>query len=78
MRRAPAASLSLRLEIVHVAVLVAEALRLAQADAVDDGGVVELVGDDGVFVVEQRLEQAAVGVEAGAVEDRVLGAEETR
>ena len=30
----------------------------------------------GVLLAEQRLEQAAVGVEARGVEDRVLGAEE--
>ena len=74
--RAPAASLSLRLQVGHVVVLVAEPLGLAEPDAVDDAGVVQLVGDDGVFRAQQRLEQAAVGVEAGGVEDRVLGAEE--
>ena len=36
------------------------------------------VGDDRVLRAEERLEQAAVGVEAGAIEDRVLGAEEAR
>jgi hypothetical protein len=43
---------------------------------VDDGGVVEGIGDDGVFGTEQGLEQTAVGVEAGGVEDGVFGAEE--
>jgi hypothetical protein len=38
--------------------------------------VVQLVGDDRVLGAEQRLEQAAVRVEARAVEDRVLRAEE--
>jgi hypothetical protein len=33
--------LELALEVVHVVVLVDEALRLAEADAVDDAGVVE-------------------------------------
>jgi len=42
----------------------------------DDGGVVELVGDDDVLVGEDGFEQAAVGVEARAVEDGVVGAEE--
>ena len=66
LKRAPAASAScsLRLQIGHVVVAVAEALRLAQADAVDDAGVVQLVADDRVLLAEQRLEQAAVGVEA--------------
>jgi hypothetical protein len=30
------------LKVVHVTVAIAEALRLAEADAVDDGGVVQL------------------------------------
>jgi len=38
--------------------------------------VVERVRDDDVLLAEQRLEQAAIGVEAGAVEDRVVEAEE--
>jgi hypothetical protein len=50
--------------------------RLAQADAVDDGGVVQRIGDDGVVLVEQRFEHAAVGVEGRRVQDGVLGAEE--
>ena len=70
--------LQARFELVHVVVRVAEALRFAQADAVDDAGVVQRVADDRVLFVEQRLEQAAVRVEARRVEDRVLGAEEAR
>jgi hypothetical protein len=70
-----AVAASVRLELVHVAVRVAEAPGLAQPDAVDDRRVIELVGDDRVLLVEQRLEEAAVGVEAGAEEDRVVGAE---
>src|SRR3546814_20799304 len=59
-----------------VAVRVAVAPGLAQPHAVDDRGVVERVGDDGIVLAQQRLEQAAVGVEAGGVEDRVALAEE--
>src|SRR5690606_20579280 len=55
----------LLLQVGHVAVGVAVTLRLAQAHAVDDRGVVERVGDDRVPFAQQRLEQAAVGVEAG-------------
>ncbi len=64
--------LQLRLEIGHVAIGIAEALRLRETDAIDDGGVVEAVGDDGVFLAEQWLEHAAIGIEAGGVEDRIL------
>ena len=34
--------------------------------------------DHAVLLAQERLEQAAVGVEAGRVEDRVVGAEEAR
>ena len=70
--------LQLRLQVVHVGVRVAVAGRLAQADAVDDRRVVERVGEHRVAFLQQRLEQAAVGVEAGGVEDGVVGAQKAR
>ena len=75
VRRAPRGRRELRLEVGHVAVLVAEPLRLRQPHAVDDRGVVELVADDRVLGVEQGLEDAAVRVEAGREQDRVFGPE---
>ena len=77
-RRLPCVALSFASRSFDVVVLVAMALGLAEPDAVDDRRVVERVGDDRVLLAEQRLEQAAVRVEARAVEDRVLGAEELR
>ena len=68
--------LELLFQVGHVVVLVAEPLGLAEPDAVDDAGVVQFVRDDGVLGAEKRLEQAAVGVEARRVEDRVVHAEE--
>jgi hypothetical protein len=38
--------------------------------------MVQGVGDDGVVLAQQRLEQAAVGVEAGRIQDGVVLAEE--
>ena len=64
-----------RLQLVHVGVGEAVALRLAEPDAVDDRGVVQRVGDDRVLGAEQRLEQPAIGVEAGGEEDGVVLAE---
>jgi hypothetical protein len=66
------------LELGHVRVGIAEALGLAQSHAVDDRGVVELVGDDGVALAQDGLEEPSVGVEAGRVEDGVVGAVEAR
>ena len=42
-----------RFEVRHVPVGVAEALRLAEPDAVDNRGVVQGVGNDGVFRTEE-------------------------
>ena len=70
--------LQLLFEVGHVAVRVAEALRLAETDAVDDRRVVEGVGDYRVIGPEKRLEDAAVRVEARAEEDAVVGLGEVR
>ena len=67
-----------RFQLNHVVVGVAETLRFTQANTVDDGGVVQGVGDNRIFCAEQGLEQAAVGVEAGGVENRVFHSEEVR
>ena len=63
------------LQFAHVGVGVAVAHGLRQAHAVDDRGVVERIGDDRVLGAEKRFENAAVGVEAGGVENRILRAE---
>ena len=63
------------LQLGHVGVGVAVAHGLAQTHAVDDRRMVQRVGDNGVLLTENRFEDASVGVEAGGVEDRVLGAE---
>ena len=39
--------------------------------------MVQLIADDGIFFAEQRLKQSAVGIETGAVQNGVLGAEKS-
>ena len=63
-------------QVEHIVVAVPVPAGLAQAYPVDDGGVVQLVGDDGVLGAQQGLEQAAVGVEAAGIEDGVVHAQE--
>ena len=63
------------LQLSHVGIGIAVALGLAQPHAVDDGGMVQRVADDGVLLGEQRLEHAAVGIEASGIENGVLGLE---
>jgi len=66
--------LELGFKVFHVVVQIAVALGLAQAHAVDDGRVVQLIRNDRVLRPKQRLKQTAVGVEAGGIEDGVVGA----
>ena len=54
---------------------VAKPLRFAEPDAVNDRRVIQFVADHGVFRAEQRFKQAAVGVEADGIKDRVFGPE---
>ena len=68
----------LRLKVCHVSVLVAIAGGLAETDAVDDRGVIEFVGDDGIAVVEEDFEDASVCVEARREQDRCVGAKQAR
>lgn len=59
-------------ELPQVAMLIAVLLRLAETDAVDDGGVVQLVGDDGVLGAEENLKDACICVKAARIEDSIL------
>ena len=60
------------LQVIHIVVAIAKSLRLAEPDTVDDAGMIERVADDRVIGRQKRFEQAAVGVEAGRIEDRVI------
>src|SRR5262249_31781917 len=59
-------------ELGHVGVVIAEAFGFAEANAVNDAGVIQLVRQDGVLIVEQGLEESAIGVEAGGVQNRIV------
>src|SRR5579883_2676020 len=49
-----------------------KSLRLRKPYAVNDAGVVQLIGNHSVLLLEQCLKQPAIGVKTGTVEDRVL------
>jgi hypothetical protein len=53
--------------------IVAMSIGLAQANAVNDGGVVERVTYDGIFWGEKCFEESRVRIEAGAVKDGIVG-----
>ncbi len=62
-------------QLLHIVVGIAEALRFTQAHAVDDRRVVQGIGDNRVLCAEQGFKQAAVGVEAGGVQNRIFHTE---
>ena len=63
------------LQVGHVGIGVTVTYGFAETHAVDDRGVVQGVGDDGVLLAEERFEDTPVGIETGGVENRVLRAE---
>ena len=63
-------------QIFHVVIFVAEPLGLAQPHTVDDGGVVQLVGNNGILRPQQHFKQAAVGIEAGRIQNGIVHAQE--
>ncbi|MPN55836.1 hypothetical protein SDC9_203520 [bioreactor metagenome] len=63
---------------IHVIVFIAIPRGFAEAHAVDDARVVELVRNHRVRIGQERFKQTAVRVEAGAIENRILHAQKTR
>ena len=64
------------LEVCHVVVFVTESLCFAQTNTVNDGSVVELIADNCIVSSQDGLEQTAVCIEAGGVQDGIIGAQE--
>ena len=63
------------LQVFHICVGVAITHCLAEPYTIYYGGVVQRVGDYCIVRPEQGLENAAVGIEAGCIENRVLRVE---
>ncbi len=66
------------LQFGHVGIGITIAHGLAQTHAVDDRGMVQRIGNDGVLLREKGFENAAVGIEAGGIENRILRTEIVR
>ena len=66
----------LRFEIGQFGVGVDVALRFAETDAINNAGVVEGVTQNRVFGPEEGFEKPSVCIEAGRIEDGVVGLEE--
>ena len=55
------------LKLCHVGIGITVTFGFAEAHAVDDGSMVQGIGDNGVLFGEERLEHTAVGIEAGGI-----------
>ena len=64
--------LQLRLQIRHVIVFVAVAFCLAKPHAVDNRSMIQFVGNHRILFPQQGFKQAAVGIEAGGIQDCIL------
>ena len=64
-------------KIGQIVVIIAIALRLAEPDSINDGGVIETVGNDGILGGEERLKKTSIGVKTGGIEDGVFGAQKS-
>ena len=58
--------------------LVSVALGFAEANTINDGGMVELIRNDSVIRRQENFKQASIGVKAADVENGVLTAMEAR
>ena len=63
------------LEIGHISIGITVSLRLAEPYAVDDGRMVQCIGNDGIFLSQKRFEDSSVGIEASGIEDGVFSME---
>ena len=52
--------------------------RFTQTYAVDDGSVIQFIGNNCIFLTEQWFEYTAVCIETGCVQDRIFCVEEFR
>ena len=52
------------LQVIRIAVGIADDLRAGEAAAVDDAGMVQLVGEDAIVFAHQGRDDSQVGVEA--------------
>src|SRR5687768_14759070 len=67
--------LQLGFQVGEVIMLVPGAGTFSEPHSIDNGGVVELVGNDDVCLAQQGLKYAAVGVKTRHIQNGLLGAQ---
>ena len=63
----------MRFEVIHIVIFVAEALCLAQTDAIDDRRVIQFIRSNRVFSTKQRFKNAPVRIEARGIQNGFFG-----
>ena len=65
-------------EILHICVLIDVSLSFTEANAIDDGCMIQLVCDNGILSPKKRFKNATIGIKTGCIEDRVFRLEKIR
>ena len=60
--RLPALSFKPGFEFLHVGMGIAKAGGFAEANAVDEAGMIQRIADDGVSFIQQCFEEAGIGI----------------
>ena len=63
-------------KIIHIVVLIAETVCLAETNTVNDACMVQFIGNNCIVLTEKSLKQTAVSIEAGRIKDAVIGTDE--
>jgi hypothetical protein len=53
-------------------------LSFAESNAIDDGGMIQLIRNNGILSPKKRFKNATIGIKTGSIEDRIFRLEELR
>src|ERR1035441_4762689 len=60
----------------HIIVLITESLSLAKSYPINDGSMIQLIRNDCILLIEQRLEDPAIGIESCSIKNSIFSAQE--
>jgi hypothetical protein len=65
------------LQIGHIGIGIAIAFGFGKSDAIDDGSMIERIGNNGILFLEQRLEKASIGIKTGCIKNSIFRLKKT-
>src|ERR1700744_2440520 len=69
--------LQLLFKVRHIVMLVPVTLSFAKPDTIDNGRMIQLIGDDGILFAKQRFKNTSVGIKSRSIKDGVFSAKES-